>query len=149
MEMSSKNANGNYAIVWLVRRLFRALAQKASEHLEPFGLTAADRAVMEFLYRDKTLSVPEIAARYQVSRQHVQVTANRLLESGMLESLVNPRHKRSRLLALTGRGRETFAAILGMDNEALRQLMSGIPERDRETTQKTLETLLGRLTEGG
>jgi len=148
MEMSSKQANGNYAIVWLVRRLFRALAQKAGEHLEPYGLTAADRAVMEFLYPEGNLSVPEIAARYQVSRQHVQVTANRLLALGLLVKKANPRHRRSKLLALSDAGRETFTAILARDREAVDALFRGISASERETTRNTLETLMQRLNEG-
>ena len=66
-----------YQIVWLIRRLFRALAQKSDDSLQDLGISVADRAVMEFLQPDQKLSVPEIAERYQVSRQHVQVTVNR------------------------------------------------------------------------
>jgi hypothetical protein len=58
--MVKKVTNENYEVVWLVRRLFRALAQKASENLGHYELTVADRAVMEFLYPHEQLSVPEI-----------------------------------------------------------------------------------------
>jgi DNA-binding MarR family transcriptional regulator len=70
----------HYQIIWLIRRLFRSLSQKSDEMLRELGITAADRAVLEFLYPDAALSVPEIAKRYDVSRQHVQVTVNPLLE---------------------------------------------------------------------
>ena len=71
-----------YKVTWLVRRLFRAMADQADAYLHDAGLAAADRAVMEFLYPDLELTVPDIARRYQVSRQHVQVTANLLLQKG-------------------------------------------------------------------
>ena len=45
--MTNKTVNENYQVVWLVRRLFRALAQKASENLGQYQLSVADRAVME------------------------------------------------------------------------------------------------------
>jgi hypothetical protein len=86
-----------YEVTWLIRRVFRAMAQLADSYLRAHGLSAADRAVLEFLYPDGALSVPEIAARYQVSRQHVQVTVNTLLDDGFLQSRPNPRHKRSPL----------------------------------------------------
>lgn len=65
--MSAAHHSSEYEVIWLVRRLFRSLAYKSNEMLEELEITAADRAVMEFLYPDKKLSVPEIASRYHVS----------------------------------------------------------------------------------
>ena len=141
-----KIANENYQVVWLIRRLFRALAQKASENLGQHQLTVADRAVMEFLYPHEQLSVPEIASRYQVSRQHVQVTVNALRKKRLLENRPNPRHKRSSLIKLSDKGGELFAGILVRDKETVEKLFSEIPPEDRKTTCRTLETLLRELS---
>ena len=94
-----------YEVTWLIRRLFRAMSQEADRYLKESGLTAADRAVMEFLYPDEKLTVPAIADRYDVSRQHVQVIANGLQENGVLVLEPNPKHKRSSLLCLSPSGR--------------------------------------------
>jgi DNA-binding MarR family transcriptional regulator len=131
----------HYEVTWLIRRLFRAMAQLADGYLGAHGLAAADRAVLEFLYRDGMLSVPEIAARYQVSRQHIQVTVNSLLEDGFLESRPNPRHKRSPLFALTPVGRELFRKIRAAESELLDTLFAGIAPADVECTRRTLKTL--------
>jgi DNA-binding MarR family transcriptional regulator len=144
--MTNKTANENYQVVWLVRRLFRALAQKATENLGQYELSVADRAVMEFLYPQKQLSVPEIASRYQVSRQHVQVTVNALRKKGLIESRPNPRHKRSVLMKLSEKGGELFAEILAKDKQTVERLFSAIPPEDRNTTRLTLETLLRELS---
>ena len=144
--MTNRTANENYQVVWLVRRLFRALAQKASENLDQYQLSVADRAVMEFLYPKEQLSVPEIAARYQVSRQHVQVTVNALREKGLLESRPNPRHKRSVLMRLSKKGSGLFAEILAKDEQTVEMLFSAIPPNDLNTTHRTLETLLRELS---
>jgi DNA-binding MarR family transcriptional regulator len=130
-----------YEITWLIRRLFRAMAQLADTYLQAHGLAAADRAVLEFLYPDAELSVPEIAARYQVSRQHIQVTVNALLEDGFLEARPNPRHKRSPLFALTHVGRELFSKIRGAESELLDKLFADIPTNDIESTRRTLEVM--------
>jgi DNA-binding MarR family transcriptional regulator len=135
----------SYGIVWLVRRLFRAMTQKSNEYLQDLGVSAADRAVLEFLYPAEKLSVPEIAERYQVSRQHVQVTVNSLLESALLESVINPRHKRSRLISLTSEGKALFEKIKQRDTDAIDRLFSTIPANDRKVTQKTLQSLLEKL----
>ena len=130
-----------YEITWLIRRLFRALAQLADTYLQAHGLSAADRAVLEFLYPDGALSVPEIASRYQVSRQHVQVTVNTLLEDGFLETRTNPRHKRSPLIVLTYVGRELFAKIRKIETDLVDALFADIPPEDIACTQQTLEAI--------
>lgn len=139
----------DYEVVWLVRRLFRALAEKSAKDLRALGLSAADRAVMEFLYPDEHLSVPAIAERYQVSRQHVQTTVNPLLEKRLLKSSPNPHHKRSPLISLTTSGRKLFDRIMGADLRAVDALFEGISERDRTATARTLRSLLGTLKENG
>ena len=138
-----------YAITWLIRRLFRAMAQRADTYLQAHGLVAADRAVLEFLYPDAELSVPEIATRYQVSRQHIQVTVNALLEDGFLESRPNPRHKRSPLFALTQVGRELFTKIRTAEAEVLDTLFADIPADDIERTRHTLEAMYFHNLEQG
>jgi len=140
-----QQVEGAYQIVWLIRRLFRALAQKSDESLRDLGITVSDRAVMEFLHPDEELSVPEIAERYQVSRQHVQVTVNSLLDAGILATKVNPRHKRSPLVALSSKGKELFKTIKVRDTKAVEKLFSTVSVKDRRTTRKTLEVLLAEL----
>jgi len=137
--------NEGYEIVWLVRRLFRALAQKAGENLAGKGISVADRAVMEFLNPDARLSVPEIAARYQVSRQHVQATVNSLLGKGLVVARNNPRHKRSPLIALTPKGRKLFGAVLDADAAAVEALFADLPRDQVEITRQTLQHLFSKL----
>jgi DNA-binding MarR family transcriptional regulator len=138
--------NDAYKVTWLVRRLFRAMANKADAYLHDLGLTAADRAVMEFLFPDTQLTVPDIARRYQVSRQHVQVTVNRLLDRGFLRSGDNPSHRRSPLIRLSQAGRSAFAEIRGIESELLDDVFSNVSTADVATTRRTLETLLGKLS---
>lgn len=137
----------NYEIVWLVRRLFRAFAQKSEEMLRERDISAADRAVMEFLYPDQALSVPEIARMYQVSRQHVQVTINSLVDKDLIAASENPRHKRSPLMVLTKHGRELFASVLREDKRAVDDLFSNVSSKDAGTTRRTLRALLVTLNE--
>jgi len=136
-----------YNVTWLVRRLFRAMTDRANSYLQGTGLTAADRAVLEFLYPDQKLTVPEIAKRYHVTRQHVQVTVNSLLDHGLLQSLANPRHKRSPVLRLSPQGRKTFARVRDQEDVLLNDLFAGIEPADLATTKRTLETLFAHLLE--
>ena len=141
--MANKRA---YEITWLIRRVFRGMAAAADRYLEDSDLSAADRAVMEFLYPDRKLSVPEIARRYQVSRQHVQVTVNSLLQRGLLTSRSNPKHKRSRLIGLSELGRETFAEIRRNEASTIDDLFADITEEAKTVTHQTLQTLYEKLS---
>ena len=140
------STNDAYKVTWLVRRLFRAMAEHADAYLDASGLTAADRAVLEFLYPDVRLTVPDIARRDQVSRQHIQATANHLLDIGLVRREENPRHKRSVLLRLSEPGRATFAEIRHNEAALLDDLFSNVEIADVATTKRTLETLLDRLS---
>ncbi len=138
--------NDRYEIIWLVRRLFRALAQKSAEHLEGTGISVAERAVMEFLHPDARLSVPGIASRYQVSRQHVQATVNALLEKGLVATRNNPRHRRSPLITLTPKGSRLFGTVIAADAAAVDALFADITKQNVGVTRQTLQTLLNQLT---
>lgn len=143
--MSNFRESDAYQITWLTRRLFRAMADKADSYLKPLGITAADRAVMEFLYPDKALTVPEIAQRYDVSRQHVQATVNPLLDAQLVEQRPNPTHRRSPRIALTAKGRKLFEKVKKRDRQAIEALFDGVPATGQMQTRRTLATLVNRL----
>jgi len=134
-----------YATIWLVRRLFRAMATRADEYLADADLSAAERAVMEFLYPQHELSVPEIARRYDVSRQHVQVTVNALIAKGLLRSIENPKHKRSRLIRLSSLGRNSFDEIRKNETAIVEKLFGNVSDDALETTHETLQALTQNL----
>ena len=143
--MSKTIKSEPYQVIWLIRRLFRALSQKSNENLKEFGISVADRAVLEFLYPDKMLSVPEIAEQYKVSRQHVQSTINSLSAAELVVTKENPRHKRSPLMMLNSKGLTLFEAVLKKDEEVIEILFSRISQSNIQVTQQTLQSLLNEL----
>ncbi len=106
-------------------------------------------AIFELLYPDDCLTVPELARRYNVSRQHIQVTVNLLLESGLVEQRANPAHKRSQRIAPTAAGRRLFDQIRRKDRRAIEALFADVSATGLKHTRATLEKLLKQLeTEG-
>jgi len=136
-----------YQITWLIRRLFRAMAERADRYLHDSGLSAADRAVLEFLFPDRQLTVPDIARRYQVTRQHVHATANRLFDRDLVQTVDNPHHKRSPLLRLSDRGDQLFRRIRRREQQVLDELFADIEIADIAITRRTLQRLLDQLHE--
>lgn len=124
------------------------MADAANVYLEEFGSGAAERAIMEFLIKDEKLTVPEIAKRYKVSRQHVQVTVNGLLDKKLVATVTNPDHRRSPYLRLTPNGKKLFAKITAQDERLLNKVFSDIKKADALTTRKTLEAMLNNLKTG-
>jgi DNA-binding MarR family transcriptional regulator len=143
--MATQRPDQTYEVTWLIRRLFRAMAARADQYLAEAELTAADRAVMEFLTTSDALSVPEIARRYNVSRQHIQVTVNALLAKGLLRSIDNPKHKRSRLVRLSSLGRDSFDEIRRNETALIEEVFADIPDESLAITQDTLASVLKRL----
>lgn len=81
------------------------------------GPSRGGRALLKDLARSWPQTVPQLARRRSVTRQHVQALVNSLSEAGWVELQANPEHRRSRLVCVTERGRE---------------LISGMERRERE-----------------
>jgi DNA-binding MarR family transcriptional regulator len=145
MLMDRKDQETAYEIVWLLRRLFRALAALADDYLAESGLSAAERAVMEFLYPDEKLTVPAIASRYDVSRQYIQLQFNGLVGKGMLRAEPNPHHKRSPLLRLSELGRSSFAEIRDNEQAVIERVFRNVSRDELDTTRDTLRSLYDNL----
>ena len=146
--MADQRKDDAYQITWLVRRLFRAMGQTANSYLETLGVTAAERAVMEFLVRESRMTVPEIARAYDVSRQHIQASVNTLLEKRLVAYEDNPGHKRSPFVVLSKRGYRLFDRITKKDQALIRSIFSGISKSEQKTTRQTLQSILDNLSEG-
>ena len=137
-----------YEIVWLVRRLFRAMGSYAGSYLEELGISAAERAVMEFLSLGNKLSVPGIAEKYQVSRQHIQMNVNSLQDKGLVTTENNPKHRRSPLIKLTAKGEKLFEQISEKDLDAVSLMFRDVAVSDCKVCVRTLKSMLSNITQG-
>ena len=146
--MAEYRKDDAYRITWLVRRLFRAMGQTANAYIEDLGVTAAERAVMEFLVRKTRMTVPEMARAYDVSRQHIQTSVNLLLEKKLAVLEENPGHKRSPYVALSNKGSRLFAKIANRDEALIETVFAKVGKSDQKTTRQTLETMLKNLSTG-
>lgn len=64
-------------------------------------LPAGERAILQCLIVNGSLTVPQLARARCTSRQNAQVLVNRLRQRGLVEVLPNPAHQRSSLVATT------------------------------------------------
>jgi DNA-binding MarR family transcriptional regulator len=83
----------------------------AGERLAKLGDQTLARWVILDASEDKPSTVAEIARRRGIARQAVQRVADLLERDGLASYIVNPGHRRSRLLRPTARGREVLRII--------------------------------------
>ncbi len=103
--------------------------------------------VLNTLVNHGPTTVPEIARMRPVSRQHIQTLANELVAEGLAEFAHNPRHRKSKLLQITDKGREQYNAQSEAMTEIAKTLMPDVPKSDLEATRRVLGALTDQLQE--
>jgi len=120
--------------------LFHRLRTVSEEIHGPENVTPGMRGVMTLLEEGGPQTVPRLARIRGVSRQHIQILVNRLLEEKMVELASNPAHRRSRLVALTGTGQNELAVLKERERDLLSQLPVGISKKDLRNAAGTLRS---------
>ena len=137
------------ALTWETRRLFRALAAAADQALAPLGLSAGDRALIEFLAReDGPITLAALARKRSVSRQHIHQSLSRIESRGWIDKRADPGDARSLLLQLTADGRRLWSRIRDVDRAILRRIARAVDERRAREAADTLRAIRAVL-EGG
>ena len=130
-----------------VRISFNRLKGIAEELHRDLGVSVSMRGVMESLADEHAKTVPAIAREKGVSRQHIQVNVDALLNVGMVEARDNAAHRRSPLIALTERGRQVFAEIRRREASILESLVEGLEPKTVGDAATVLELLNERLAQ--
>ncbi|MFJ8019391.1 MarR family winged helix-turn-helix transcriptional regulator [Streptomyces sp. NPDC096311] len=123
-------------------RLLSATAEFGAEE----GLTGAQGLVLTVVAQSaKSSTVPQIGRSLGYTRQAVQRTADSLVESGLIEFVDNPDHKRARLLVLTERGVSVHAAVERRGRAWQARIAEGIDPAALASAAETLRELRTRL----
>lgn len=113
----------------------RAVAEDIHGHGE---ISGAMRGVMRDLKKNGPQTVPRMARRRPVTRQHIQAIVNDLQRLGFVELAENPAHKRSRLVQLTPEGCEALLEIEAREKAALAQADIPVSVSELESTRQVL-----------
>lgn len=130
-----------YRAIRDIRSSFHQLKALGEELHQDLGVTVAMRAVMESLAEEGEQTVPKIARAKAVSRQHIQVNVDALAQAGLVTLRDNPGHKRSPLVALTGKGRKTFAGMRRREQGPLEQIAGKFTAEELRTASDILTRL--------
>jgi DNA-binding MarR family transcriptional regulator len=125
-------------LIWEVRRLFRELGRAGDAALAPLGITASERALLEFLAKEQEpVTLSEIARKRAVSRQHIHQTLSRLNRK-WIDRRNDPSDARSLSLSLSKEGRAFWTRIREVDSELLQRLERQLAAKDVRAATATL-----------
>jgi len=134
------------AVVLEIFRVNGLVLAAGSQLAAQEGLTAARWQVMGAVaLAGRPLTVPQIARRMGLTRQAVQATVDRLLAEALAEARDNLDHHRSPLIALTERGRHTYAAVDQRQIRWINELSAGLQITDLAAAAGVLRELGDRL----
>ncbi len=105
------------------------------------GRSTARRGILRGVVRYGAQTVPMLARRRNVTRQHVQEVVEALVADGYVELVPNPAHARSRLVRATARGAALVRRMDDIDAKVLGAAAGAIATRDIEITVKTLRAV--------
>lgn len=127
-----------------VRLLYHLLILVGGQLHSTEPITLGMRSVLEHLAREGPATVPGIARARYVTRQHIQVLVNGLLNLKLVELQDNPAHRRSALVGLTPEGRRTIQRMLAKEGGALARDFR-VSGADLQKAAETLRTVRAGL----
>jgi DNA-binding MarR family transcriptional regulator len=136
------------ALTQAVRSVFNRLKALGDELHADLAITTAMRAVMETLFEGGPKTVPQIAKLKGVTRQHIQLLADALVDQRLAAMMENPAHKRSSLIALTEKGRRAFVKMRAREAPVIEELAWEFEARELERATGVLTRLAQRLEDG-
>ena len=129
----------------LVRILFHRLAHAASQIHESDDITIGQRALLEDLLNNGPQTIPRLASKRPVSRQHILGHVNPLKDDGYVEYQDNPIHKRSFLVTLTPKGQRTIQTMIQREDRIFHELAKSFKLDELNITMKVLKTIKEQL----
>lgn len=137
------------AVTGLILEVFRlngSLLAAGDALVSDLGLTSARWQVLGAIaLANPPVPVAMIARDMGVSRQNVQRIVDELAARGWLAFAPNPRHRRAKLVVLTDRGRDLYAAASARQAPWARGLAQGLSEGDLASAADLLRRLRDRL----
>lgn len=130
-----------WALINEIPTAFFRLSAIAETLFADLGVSGPARGVLRDLFVDGERPAPELARRKSVSRQAAQVVLDDLVARGYVATTQNPRHKRSKLYALTPEGIALCVRIQELELAEIRRILPGVGPMDYAGAADTLRTL--------
>jgi DNA-binding MarR family transcriptional regulator len=124
-----------------VQRAARSLGRRFDEELRPFGLTNGQFSLLMSLNRPEPPPMGPVASLLAMDRTTLTAALKPLERRGLVRVSQDPSDRRSRILTLTGKGRDLMARALPVWESTHREIEGLIPDGDPEQLRKGLRAL--------
>ncbi|MDF5393456.1 bifunctional helix-turn-helix transcriptional regulator/GNAT family N-acetyltransferase, partial [Vibrio parahaemolyticus] len=92
------------------------------------------------------LTINQLAQQLNVDKSNASRTVTGLIKLGLVESIENPKDKRSQLVAITEQGQQALSQLDQQQNHFFEQLLTQLDDSEQEQLKLGLETYLKGLT---
>ncbi|EPO5781043.1 bifunctional helix-turn-helix transcriptional regulator/GNAT family N-acetyltransferase [Vibrio harveyi] len=92
------------------------------------------------------LTINQLAHQLNVDKSNASRTVTGLIKLGLVESIENPKDKRSQLVGLTEQGQQALSQLDQQQNSFFEQLLTQLDDSEQEQLKLGLETYLKGLT---
>jgi len=124
-----------------MQRAARALARRFDDALRPIALTNGQFSLMMSLNRPEPPDMGAVASLLGMDRTTLTAALKPLQRRRLLTITVNPADRRSRILALTSRGRKLLARAVPVWKRTHVAVESLLPDGDPDRFRKNLRAL--------
>ena len=124
-----------------VQRAARALARRFDEALRPVGLTNGQFSLLMALNRPEPAAMGPVARLLAMDRTTLTAALKPLERLGLVAIEADPSDRRSRLLSLTGKGREVPAAAVPIWRAVHAEVEARLPEPGPDALRGALTAL--------
>jgi DNA-binding MarR family transcriptional regulator len=131
----------DHCLCLFTQRAARALARRFDEVLRPVGLTNGQFSLLMSLNRPAPPPMGPVAQLLAMDRTTLTAALKPLERRGLVRVEVDPKDRRSRLLALTDAGREVLAAAVPIWRETHRAIEAGLPGLNADALRASLGAL--------
>jgi DNA-binding MarR family transcriptional regulator len=148
MRHSKLTAAGEAATEFILEvfRLNGRLLVTGDRLVAPLGLTSARWQVLGAItLAEQPQPVAWLARSMGLNRQGVQRLVNEMIDDGLVETQLNPHHRRAHHVVLTKRGRETYERAARLQAPWVADLAKGLSRDEIAAALRVAATLRARL----
>jgi DNA-binding MarR family transcriptional regulator len=124
-----------------VQRAARALARRFDDAMRPLDLSNGQFSLMMALNRPKPPAMTAVAALLVVDRTTLTAALKPLQRRGLIKVTIDPADRRSRLMALTQKGRRLLARAVPVWERTHRKVEGLLPDGDPDGLRNNLRAL--------
>lgn len=126
-----------YNICYTARKIYHSV----SKNLENLNITPEQWAVLKKLSEEEEISQKELSIKMDKDQNTIKAIIDRLEKKEYIKRLPNPKDKRAFLLILTEKAKENLVILKSAENEALKNLYTGLSEDDIKNLETYLEII--------